>query len=85
MRVFSDEVRALDPDSGIFVDEGTRKFATDMLLQLGRELLPQMPMGFGDMAALVAFHNTVPNNTLPIFWSNGSVNGRPWRPLLPRA
>ena len=33
----------------------------------------------------MAFHNTVPNNTLPIFWSSGSVNNRQWTPLLPRA
>ena len=34
------------------------------------------------MAALVSFHNTIPNNTLPVFYSAGKVNGREWKPLL---
>ena len=41
--------------------------------------------GYGNLGGLVLFHNTVPNNTLPIFWSNGVVNERSWRPLFPRA
>lgn len=85
MRVFGDEHRALDADAGIFEDASSRIFAKEMLLQLGRELTPQMPLGYSDMAALVAFHNTVPNNTLPIFWCSGTVNGKPWHALLPRA
>ncbi len=79
------ELRALDPEAGIFESEGERKFAEEILIQIGHELLPQAPLGFGDLGALLCFHNTVPNNTLPIFWSNGTVNGKPWRPLFPRA
>jgi len=67
------------------VTRGELRFVRGILLALGRELTPQISLGFGDLAALVAFHNTVPNNTLPIFWSSGTVNGRPWRPLSPRA
>lgn len=83
--VFGEEVRALDKDAGIFANEEEIKFTRDVLMQLGRELTPQMPLGYGDMGILVAFHNTVPNNTLPIFWSSGTVNDKPWRPLFPRA
>jgi len=36
------------------------------------------------MGLLVAFHNTYPNNTLPIFWSNGMVGERDWKPIFPR-
>ena len=85
MKVFGDDVRALDGQANIFEDVGSRTFAKDMLLQLGRALAPQMPLGYGDMGVLVAFHNTVPNNTLPIFWCSGKVNGRTWHALLPRA
>ncbi len=85
MRVFGDEVRGLDPEANIFSDAGELKFAQDILLQIGRQLTPQAPLGYGDMAALVGFHNTIPNNTLPIFWSNGTVNERRWNPLFPRA
>jgi len=83
--VFGDDVRALDPQANIFDSEADRMFASDMLLQVGRELTPQTPLGWGDLGVLVTFHNTVPNNTLPIFWSNGQVNTRPWVPLFPRA
>ena len=85
MTTFDDEVRALSADAGIFEDETERVFAQDVMLQIGRQLVPQNPLGFGDMAALVSFHNTIPNNTLlPVFWSAGSANGREWKPLLPR-
>jgi hypothetical protein len=83
--IFGDEVRALDPLASIFESEADRTFARDMLLQVGRELTAQTPLGWGDLGALVAFHNTIPNNTLPVFWSNGKVNDKPWIPLFPRA
>jgi hypothetical protein len=70
---------------GIFENDEEISFARDVLMQIGRELVPQQPLGFGDVAALVCFQNTVPNNTLPIFWSSGTVAGKPWRPLFPRA
>ena len=84
MTTFDDEVRALSDEAGIFENEGERAYAQDVLLQIGRQLVPQNPLGFGDMAALVSFHNTIPNNTLPVFWCAGQANGREWRPLLPR-
>jgi hypothetical protein len=83
--LYGAEVRAFDPDANIFQSSQERDFAKEVMLQIGRELTPQMPLGFGDQAGLVAFHNSVPNNTLPIFWSNGRVNERNWVPLFPRA
>jgi hypothetical protein len=56
-----------------------------VLRQIGQQLQPQHPLGHADLGGLVLFHNTVPNNTLPIFWCNGTVNERPWQPLFPRA
>ncbi len=84
MTTFDDEVRALAPEARIFEDEGELAYAQDVMLQIGRQLVPQSPLGFGDMGALVSFHNTVPNNTLPVFWCAGRANGREWRPLVPR-
>jgi len=84
VNVFGDDVRALDPSSDIFKDESEINFAREMLLQIGRELFPQSPLGYGDLGALVCFNNTIPNNTLPIFWSSGTVNDKPWKPLFPR-
>lgn len=84
MTTFGDEVRAFAPEANIFEDEGERKFAEDVMLQIGQQLVPQNPLGFGNMGALVSFHNTIPNNTLPVFWSTGTANGREWKPLFPR-
>ncbi|MGH9429134.1 MAG: phosphoribosyltransferase-like protein, partial [Terriglobia bacterium] len=80
-----DELRACVEESGIFQDEAELRFAQDVLLQVGRELYPDAPLGFGNLGALVVFHNAAPNNTLPIFWSNGRVGERLWKPLFPRA
>jgi hypothetical protein len=83
--VFGDEVRSLDPQASVFTTNDERVYARDILLQIGRGLTPQSPLGWQDMGALVVFHNTIPNNTLPIFWSDGKVNDRLWKPLFPRA
>jgi hypothetical protein len=85
VKVFGDEVKALDPNAGIFENEDEISFAKEMLIQIGRELDPQYPLGFGDTGALICFHNTIPNNTLPIFWRSGTVSDKPWRALFPRA
>jgi hypothetical protein len=82
--VLGDELRSCGEEAGIFDDDRDRRFARDIVLQLGRELYPDAPLGFGSLGALVAFHNTIPNNTLPIFWSNGRVGGRAWNPIFPR-
>ena len=84
MRTFNDEVRAFHEEAGIFADDGDRAYAQDVMLQIGRQLVPQHPLGYGNMEALVSFHNTIPNTTLPVFWSTGSANGRLWTPLFPR-
>ena len=84
MRAFGDEVRAFRPEAGIFADDGDRAYAQEVMLQIGMQLVSQSPLGYGNMEALVSFHNTIPNNTLPVFWSMGSANGHLWTPLFPR-
>lgn len=82
---FGDELLACDEEAGIFESSAERAFAQDILQQIGRELSPSYPLGHGDMGALIVFYNTTPNNTLPIFWSGGTVQERPWKPLFPRS
>ena len=84
MTTFDDDLKAFAPEAGIFEDDGDRTFAEDVMLQIGRQLVRQNPLGFGNMGALVSFHNTIPNNTLPVLWAAGRANGREWVPLLPR-
>ena len=83
-RTFDDNLRVFAPEAGIFEDDSERTYAQDVMLQIGRQLVPQNPLGFGNMAALVSVHNTIPNNTLPVSWAAGKANGREWTPLLPR-
>jgi hypothetical protein len=85
LNVLGPEVRAFEPEAEIFATVQEAEFAKEVMLQIGRELTNTMPLGYGDQAALIAFHETVPNNTLPIFWSNGTVNDKQWKPLFPRA
>jgi hypothetical protein len=79
-----EELRAFSEEAKIFEAEKDRRFARDIMLQIGRELYPAQPLGFGDLGALVAFHNAAPNNALPIFWCNGPSDKR-WNPIFPRA
>ena len=79
------ELLAFDPEAGIFESPEEAEFAKEIVLQFGRELVNSSPLGFGDQGALLAFHDTIPNNSLPIFWSNGIANDKPWKPLFPRA
>ena len=58
--ILGDELRACVEESAIFEDEAELRFARDVLLQFGRELYPDAPLGFGDFGALVAFHNAIP-------------------------
>lgn len=85
LKILGPEVRAFDPDANLFSTPDERNFGRDVVMQTGRELSPQMPLGHHDQAGLVVFHDSVPNNTLPIFWSNGRVNERNWMPLFSRA
>jgi hypothetical protein len=84
VHVFGEDVRSLHPEAKLFENETERLFARDMLLQIGRELYPANPLGYGDMGGLVCFHDTIPNNSLPIFWCDGTVGEKQWRALFPR-
>ena len=77
------EVRAFHPSSGIFATEEHLGWAKRAILAIGRDIQPGMPLGYGEMEALVAFRSSIPNNTLPIFWSYGT-DRREWIPLIVR-
>ncbi len=78
--------RALDADSRYFRefhDSISREFAADMCHQYGTLLEPKHPLGFGGCQLLLGFAHNIPNNTLPIFWSEGQPN-KSWTPIFRR-
>lgn len=48
--------------------------------------LYEKALGHGDCELLLGFSHNTPNNTLPIFWKNGSMNGSSisWFPIFER-
>ena len=87
-----DEVRALyeldesfkcfHPSSRYFTphDVGIDKgFAERICRAYGNRLLPSHPLGYRDGQLLLGFHHNVPDNTLPIIWSEDA-----WQPAFRR-
>lgn len=83
-RNLSDEDRAFSGSSNLYETEEERRYAESVFRHIGQQLLPDNPLGWGNCQALVAFENTIPNNTLPAFWLHGIVDEKRWTPLLPR-
>ena len=74
------EHKAFSESSRIFPDAMERDRARQVAEAKGVVLEKKQPLGYGDMQATVVFHDSCPNNTLPILWSRNSN----WEPLFPR-
>ncbi len=81
--------RTFGPESRYF-HEGTRIARTGLtideaesiLRHYGQRLWGAHPLGYRDGQLLLGFAHNIPNNTLPVFWSNA---GTPrWQPLVMR-
>lgn len=53
--------------------------AKRMLEHYGKQLYRQHPLGYENGQGLVVFHDSVPNNTLPVIWSTNN-----WSPIFRR-
>lgn len=53
-----------------------------MARQYGASLQPRLPVGYKDGQLLLAFAHNTPDNTLPIFWDQGTR--MQWHPIFPR-
>lgn len=72
-KTFSDDSMAF----GLFPEE--KELCLRMCEHYGNLIYPGNPLGFDDAQLLLGFHYTIPNNTLPIFWSHDN-----WVPLFVR-
>ena len=82
-RELSSDLRAFHPRAGIFESAEEVSYAKRVINAIGQEIMPSMPLGYDGMEGLIALGNRCPNNSLPIFWSNGT-DRRPWIPLFSR-
>ncbi|MEF9964508.1 MAG: hypothetical protein RR779_09075 [Comamonas sp.] len=77
--------KAFSVDARYFADSPKWFDATNfqaMARQYGRSLQSRMPVGYKDGQLLLAFAHNTPDNTLPIFWDQGTQ--MPWHPIFPR-
>jgi hypothetical protein len=56
--------------------------------EIGAEVYPTHPVGYGDAALLTVYYFQCPNNALPLIWADGENNAvggkaHPWQPLFP--
>lgn len=80
VEVLGPEFSMFSNSAEVFSEAWEFRIAKELVQHFGSLLEPNMPMGFGDMQLALVFERGIPNNSLPILWSQ-SEN---WRPLFPR-
>ena len=82
-RCFDDESRYFRTDDAIGALQTSRVEAASIFSEYGLGLYHRHPLGYKDSQLLLGFSHNTPNNTLPVFWSNGPSHQR-WFPILRR-
>lgn len=82
-KLLTEEDKCFSDASRIFANPIARNRVKEFCLQTAKTHYPglsrNLRLGFNDTGALVVFHDTVPNNSLPIIWHNEGT----WFPLFP--
>lgn len=79
------ESYAFPDDASVWRSEEEAARAKALCLDLGVRIYPNAPLGYGDLALLVVFPTTVPNNSLPILHSESRTSSaNRWKPLFLR-
>ena len=80
-QIFDDEYKVFSDESLVFTEKGKRDCAKQVCESYGSELEGiEHALGYKDSEALIGFHHNIPNNTLPVIWSNE----KGWHPIFPR-
>ena len=80
-----DDVFAFKPGNNIWKNDDDRERAKALCQDIGVNIYPDAPLGFGDQALLVVFPETCPNNSLPLIYSASRADAkRKWTPLFLR-
>ena len=78
--ILDDSNKAFEDSSKLFTSPGERYSARAICYHHGSAIEKNAPLGFDNSQALVVFPNTIPNNSLPILWSEN----KNWKALFPR-
>ena len=79
--VLNENYRVFSSSSIVFPDRKRREIAKEICRSYGERLEGKdCACGFGNSQVLVGFHHNIPDNTLPVLWSD--TNG--WEPLFRR-
>lgn len=79
--IFDEEYRVFSDKSFIFPEKKKRESAKQVCKIYGEDLEgKKYALGYKDSEALIGFHHNIPNNTLPIIWSDK----KRWFPLFSR-
>lgn len=80
-QVFEEDYRVFSSSSSIFPDAKERGLAKKVCEKYGSRLEGSRDaLGYKNSQAIIGFHHNVPNNTLPIIWSDR----RGWHPIFKR-
>jgi hypothetical protein len=79
--IIQDRHFALREGNGIWSSQEEIDRAKALILELGRRVYKNDPLGFGDLGLLAVFYDTCPNNSLPILHGD---SGKEWVPLFER-
>jgi hypothetical protein len=75
---------AFGDESTLWDSSDERDRAKALVMELGRRIYKNQPLGFGGLGLLMVFPTTVPNNSLPILHSSSKGNAKRWIPLFTR-
>ena len=82
--MLTEDAFAFAGETGVFGTLGDRDRARALVEDIGANIYPDNPLGYGGKGLLLVMPSTVPNNTLPILHSRSKEARPEWQPLFER-